>query len=139
MIKQTYVNRYRDQIVFEQNEDTIIMSGYNPEYCRYGFPNIYTEAYQAYCDVIYEQPDGNPISLDKFKEVVHEWRDGKNPIMKLFGPLITSDMDTIDMFDPSGGPYMSVGTDMASFGGGLEGVVTHIKIVEDKLLLTVKK
>ena len=43
------------------------------------------------------------------------------------------------MFDPSGGPYMSVGTNMSLFGGGLEGVVTHIKIVEDKLLLTVKK
>lgn len=139
MIKQTYVNRYRDQIVFEQNEDTIVMSGYNPEYCRYGFPNVYTEAYQAYCDVIYEQPDGIPMSLDRFKEVVHDYREGTNWIMKLFGPLVSSDLETIDMFDPSGGPYMSVGTDMSRFGGGLEGVVTAIKIVEDKVLLTVKK
>ena len=139
MIKQTYVNRYRDQIVFEQEGDTILMSGYNPVYCRYGFPNIYTEAYEAYCSVVYEVPDGQPMSLDKFKEVVHEWRDGTNWIMKLFGPLIISDTNTIDMFDPSGGPYMSVGTNMSHFGGGLEGVVTHIKIVKDKLLLTVKK
>jgi hypothetical protein len=139
MIKQTYVNRYRDQIVFEQEGDTILMSGYNPEYCRYGFPNIYTEAYKAYCDVVYEVPDGQPMSLEKFKEVVHEWRDGTNWIMKLFGPLIISDTDTIDMFDPSGGPYMSVGTDMSHFGGGLEGVVTGIKMSEKLVVLTVKK
>jgi len=139
MIKQTYVNRYRDQIVFEQEGDTILMSGYNPEYCRYGFPNIYTEAYKAYCDVVYEVPDGQPMSLDKFKEVVHEWRDGANWIMKLFGPLIKSDTDTIDMFDPSGGPYMSVGTDMSHFGGGLEGVVIGIKMSEKSVVLTVKK
>jgi hypothetical protein len=139
MIKQTYVNRYRDQIVFEQEGDTILMSGYNPEYCRYGFPNIYTEAYEAYCSVVYEVPDGQPMSLDKFKEVVHEWRDGTNWIMKLFGPLIKSDTDTIDMFDPSGGPYMSVGTDMSHFGGGLEGVVTGIKMSEKSVVLTVKK
>ena len=83
MITKNYINRYRDHIIFEQEGDTIVMSGYNPEYCRYGFPNIYTEAYEAYCDVVYEVPDGQPMSLDKFKEVVHEWRDGKNFIMKL--------------------------------------------------------
>jgi len=138
MISKTYVNRYGDRILFEQNEDTILMSGYSPEYCRFGWPNVYTEAYQAYCDVVYEQPDGKPMSLERFKEVVHEWREGStNWIMKLFGPLITSDKETIDMFDPSGGPYMKVGMDMSHFG--LEGIVTAIKFVEDKVLLTVKK
>lgn len=136
MIKKTYVNRYRDEIVFEQEGDTILMSGYNPEYCRYGFPNIYTEAYEAYCDVVYEVPDGQPMSLDKFKEVVHEWRDGKNWIMKLFGPLVKSDTNTISMFDPSGGPYISVGMDMSQFG--LEGIIDTIKLGE-KVTLTVKK
>ncbi len=136
MIKKTYVNRYRDEIVFEQEGDIILMSGYNPQYCRYGFPNIYTEAYEAYCDVVYEVPDGQPMPLDKFKEVVHEWRDGKNWIMKLFGPLVKSDTDTINMFDPSGGPYIAIGTDMAHFG--LEGRVETIKLGE-KVTLTVKK
>ncbi len=137
MIKQTYVNRYRDQIVFEQEGDTITMSGYNPEYCRYGFPNIYTGAYEAYCDVVYEVPDGQPMSLEKFKEVVHEWRDGKNWIMKLFGPLITSDTETVNMFDPSGGPYITTGMDMSHFG--LEGIIDAIKLGDGKVTLTVKK
>ncbi len=136
MITKNYINRYRDHIVFEQEGDTILMSGYEPQYCRYGFPNVYTEAYKAYCDVVYEVPDGQPMSLEKFKEVVHEWRDGTNWIMKLFGPLVTSDMDTINMFDPSGGPYIAVGTDMAHFG--LEGKVETIKLGE-KVTLTVKK
>lgn len=136
MITKNYINRYRDNIIFEQEGDTILMSGYEPQYCRYGFPNVYTEAYKAYCDVVYEVPDGQPMSLEKFKEVVHEWRDGTNWIMKLFGPLVTSDMDTINMFDPSGGPYIAVGMDMAHFG--LEGKVETIKLGE-KVTLTVKK
>jgi hypothetical protein len=137
MITKNYINRYRDHIIFEQEGDTILMSGYEPKYCRYGFPNIYTEAYKAYCDVVYEVPDGQPMPLEKFKEVVHEWRDGTNWIMKLFGPLVTSDTDTIDMFDPSGGPYIAVGMDMAHFG--LEGKIETIKFVEEKVVLTVKK
>ncbi len=137
MITKNYINRYRDHIVFEQEGDTILMSGYNPEYCRYGFPNIYTEAYKAYCDVVYEVPDGQPMSLDKFKEVVHEWRDGTNWIMKLFGPLVTSDTDTINMFDPSGGPYIHVGMDMSRFE--LEGILDTIKLGDGKVTLTVKK
>ncbi len=136
-MKKTYINRYRDQIVFEQNGDTIVMSGYNPEYCRYGFPNIYTGAYEAYCDVVYEVPDGVPMSLEKFKEVVHEWRDGKNWIMKLFGPLVVSDTKTINMFDPSGGPYIGVGMDMSIFG--LEGIIEYITLADNQVILTVKK
>ena len=136
MIKN-YTNRYGDKIVFEQNEDMIVMSGYNPEFCRYGFPNVYTEAYNAYCDVVYETPDNKPITLEKFKEVVHQWREGKNWIYKLFGPLVTSDKNTIDMFDPSGGPYISVGLDMSKFG--LEGTVEKITIGVSKIILTVKK
>lgn len=137
MISKTYVNRYGDRVLFEQNGDTILMSGYNPQFCRYGWPNVYTEAYQAYCDVVYEQPDGVPMSLERFKEVVHDWREGKNMIMKLFGPLITSDKDTISMFDPSGGPYIGLGMDMSHFG--LEGILESIQFVEDKTVLTVKK
>jgi hypothetical protein len=34
---------------------------------------------------------------------------------------------------------MSVGTDMSHFGGGLEGVVTGIKMSEKSVVLTVKK
>jgi len=136
MIKN-YTNRYGDRIVFEQNEDTITMSGYDPSFCRYGWPNVYDEAYNAYCDVVYETPDNKPITLEKFKEVVHQWREGKNWIYKLFGPLVTSDKDKIDMFDPSGGPYINVGLDMKYFG--LEGTVEKITIGVSKIILTVKK
>lgn len=136
-VTKSYINRYSDRIVFQQNGDSILMSGYSPEYCRFGWPNDYTKAYEAYCDVIYEQPDGVPMSLDKFKEVVHDYREGTNWIMKLFGPLVESDKSTYSMFDPSGGPYIGLGLDMKRFG--LEGIVDRIELTEDKVLLTVKK
>ena len=41
------------------------------------------------------------------------------------------------MFDPSGGPYISVGLDMHYFG--LEGVIEKISLAENKVVLTVKK
>lgn len=136
-VTKTYVNRYSDKIVFEQNGDSILMSGYSPLYCRFGYPNDYNKAYEAYCDVVYEHPDGIPLSLEKFTEVVHDFREDKNWIMKLFGPLVESDTSTYNMFDPSGGPYIGLGADMSRFG--LEGFVKHIEISEDKVLLTVRK
>ena len=55
-----------------------------------------------------------------FKEAVHESvydeNDsyvGKGPIAKKYGNLVYTDMDTIDMVDPSGGPYITLHQDLS--------------------------
>lgn len=64
MKKVIYVNRYGDKIQFEDKEYTVEMSGYNPEWIRYG---------------------------------------------------VEEDPNIINMVDPSGGPYITVGEDLRSF------------------------
>lgn len=70
-MKAKYYNRYGDEIIFEQEGDTIIMSGYEPDFMRYG---------------IADDSDG----CDKAEEI-------------------------INMVDPSGGPYLTIGSDLGLF------------------------
>lgn len=67
----TYVNRYGDKITFEQDGDTIIMSGHDPEFMRYGLA---------------DDSDG----CSRAEEI-------------------------ISMIDPSGGPYLTTGSDLSLF------------------------
>ncbi len=102
----TYSNRYKDQIRFEFiGEKTIKVTGYSPYY-RMGWPNVYDKAYEAYV------ADHGPIDLEEFKKIVHDY---KNESMRPYSQLIYSDQNTIDMWDPSGGPYLSAGHDMREF------------------------
>lgn len=74
MKKVIYVNRYGDKIQFEDKKYTVEMTGYNPEWMRYGFAN---------------NPDGTST--------------------------MNTDNEIIDMIDPSGGPYITLGTDLRLF------------------------
>jgi hypothetical protein len=49
------------------------------------------------------------------KEDNYNWHN--NALYKLFGKYIYSDKDTIEMVDPSGGPYLSLGTNLGTFFG----------------------
>lgn len=85
-MKTTYHNRYRDEITFEQNGDTIIMSGYDPEFMRYGWAD----------DL-----------------------DGDNRSENI-----------INMVDPSGGPYLTVGSDLSLFWGDKQPrIIKSIKLL----------
>ena len=104
-MKTTYQNRYGDNIVFEKlNDKTVKRSGHNHEWIRCGYPNVYDDAYAAYCKDIEE-----PMSLEQFKEKIH---NSKFELLKKYQSLIYSDTSTYDMVDPSGGPYLSVGTNL---------------------------
>jgi hypothetical protein len=70
-MKVKYFNRYGDEIIFEQEGDTIIMSGYEPDFMRYGLA---------------DDSDG----CSKAEEI-------------------------INMVDPSGGPYLTIGSDLGLF------------------------
>jgi hypothetical protein len=102
----TYSNRYKDQIRFEFIGDkTIKVTGYSPYY-RMGWPNVYDKAHEAYVN------DHGPIDLEEFKKIVHNY---ENKDMRPYSQLIYSDQNTINMWDPSGGPYLHSGTDMREF------------------------
>jgi hypothetical protein len=110
-MKATYQNRYGDNIVFEKVDDnTVKMSGFKSEWVRYGYPNVYDDAYSAYC-----KDNENPMSLKKFKEKIHEWKEGKINPLKQYQSLVYSDISTYDMIDPSGGPYISVGANLKHY------------------------
>ena len=111
--KETMTNRYGDQFVFTLLEDGNIQWDGKFEYCRFGYPNDYTKAYKAYITL------GGLLSFTKFKEEVHHYiydeNDkyvGPSDIARVYGPMVKSKTDVIDMVDPSGGPYMNSGTEL---------------------------
>jgi hypothetical protein len=107
---EKYTNRYGDKFTFTLLEDGNIQWGGNFEYVRTGYPNIYDEAYTAY------QRDGGTLTLEEFKEQIHAsiYDDkkqylGQSEIGQKYSKLVYSNMDVMDMVDPSGGPYLSEG------------------------------
>jgi len=117
-----YRNRYGDEYKFELMPNGNIMWTGKFEWCRWGMPNVYDKAYVKY------QEDGGTESLTKFKLLIHEW-DEKNSCWTEFSTkysqYVYSDKNTIDMVDPSGGPYIARGNNMESFAKEFAG-----KIVE---------
>ena len=92
------------------------------EWCRWGMPNVYDKAYAKY------QEDGGTESLSVFLQKVHEWDDlavGWTEFAQKYGQYVYSDKDTIDMVDPSGGPYITRGNNMESFSKEFAGKIVH--------------
>jgi len=122
-MKAIYHNRYNDKITFDHKGKTVTMSGYSP-YFRYSWPNKYDVAYEKYVTsaIIDAKLEGNQLlTLEEFEEALYVEKDGtgwyNNALYKLFGEYIYSDKDTIDMVDPSGGPYLSRGRNLKEFFG----------------------
>jgi len=152
-MKATYLNRYGDNVLFEEFENEVHMSGFNLEWMRYGWENVYTEAYNKYVEDVskLEEPDTNLLiddpdqnglrkcTLEEFKEFVHEWyEDRVNPLSK-YRSLIVSDHNDINMVDPSGGPYITKGTNIGRyFSDKKDRIVKSIKIEPDKVIFKIK-
>ena len=122
-MKVIYHNRYKDKIAFDHKGKTVTMSGYSPYY-RYSWPNVYDKAYEKYVEsaVVDSKLEGNQIlTQEEFEKVLYIDKDDtgwhNNALYKLFGKYIYSDKDTIDMVDPSGGPYLSRGMNLKEFFG----------------------
>jgi hypothetical protein len=123
-MKAIYYNRYKDKITFDHKGKTVTMSGYSP-YFRYSWPNKYDVAYDKYLEsaVVDAKLLGTQmLTQEEFEKALYidkgddsNWH--KNTLYQLFGKYIYSDKDTIDMVDPSGGPYLTVGTNLKSFFG----------------------
>ena len=117
-----YTNRYNDVYTFTLQENGDVLWEGEFKHCRFAWPNVYKEAYQAY------RKDGGQMHIDEFKEAVHEYDNEKSeytPLARQYGPLVYSDTKTIDMVDPSGGPYISSGMDMGMFEDEFKGRIVR--------------
>jgi hypothetical protein len=102
-----YRNRYDDEFEFKELSNGNIQWSGHFEYCRYGMPNDYTLAWEAF------QEEYGGMSYEDFKKNVHTYDEVKKEyVFKDLLPLITSKTDIINMVDPSGGPFISEGMDL---------------------------
>lgn len=144
MSKIKYTNRYNDVFTFSKSEDGNILFEGEFKWMRCGWPNIYTEAYEAYC---VDTETNQQMTLDEFKKEVHKAvydSEGKyvsmSPTSIKYAKLVFSDKNKIDMIDPSGGPYMHSGHDMGMFDESFKGmVIEEFKSVPEGYLIIIKK
>lgn len=119
-----YTNRYGDDHTFELLPNGNVKWTGNFEWCRFGWPNVYKDAYAQYV------ADGGTDNINRFKELVHEWDNQASAyteFAKKYMHLVYSDTESIDMVDPSGGPYISVGMPLDWIDGLFKGkFVTQI-------------
>ena len=114
-MKNTYKNRYGDIFTFTLQEDSNVLWDGNFKYCRFGMPNDYTKAYNQYVND--NKHVQSLMSFNQFKNVVHEYDDETHQyIYDKYVRMVESIKDKISMIDPSGGPYISVGMPLSSFG-----------------------
>jgi hypothetical protein len=128
-----YKNRYGDVFTFTKDENHDILWEGNFEWCRFGMPNDYTMAYAEYLR------EGGDMELDEFKVAVHEWDDEKfQHKYPKYISMVASLKNEVDMVDPSGGPYISRGMSLGSFGfkdfkvKDFERIDTGYKIITEK-------
>lgn len=121
-----YINRYGDEFTMSLLDNGNIAWDGNFSYCRFGKPNVYDDAYAAYA------AQGGELSIDKFKEAVHGARFNENgqyvglsEIGEKFSSMVYTDENTIDMVDPSGGPFITSGMDMKQFASEFAGMIVE--------------
>jgi hypothetical protein len=129
-----YKNRYGDIFTFSEDENRDILWQGNFTFCRIGMPNDYKKAYTAY-----RSKAKNPMEFEKFKTEVHTWDDKKQKHKyPQYVKLVESLKNEIDMVDPSGGPYISRGMSMESFGFN-KSIVADIVPIDTGYKLIIQK
>ena len=132
-----YKNRYGDVFTFTEDDNHDVLWEGNFEFCRFGMPNDYTRAYEAYL----KDNEGKQslMTLTQFKDAVHHYDDETLAYdYPEYIQMVDCLRDEIDMVDPSGGPYLSRGMSLDSLGFKGYKIVdfkstgTGIKIITDK-------
>jgi hypothetical protein len=124
-MKADYKNRYGDVFTFTLLENGNILWEGEFKHCRFGWPNVYKDAYQQY------RKDGGQTNIDEFKREVHDGSFDDNErwipsqINKKYGPLVYSDTKSINMVDPSGGPYIIADMDMECISKEFKGRIVR--------------
>jgi hypothetical protein len=141
MKKIEYKNRYGDVYTFTKTEDGNILWEGSFKWSRSSWPNVYDDAYKQYIS------DGGEMDLKTFKKEVHEAvydENGKylhmSETSQKYCKLVYSDLKTIDMVDPSGGPYIHSGHNMGTFSKEFKGmIVKKFERVEEGYLIIIDK
>jgi hypothetical protein len=140
MEKIEYINRYNDVFTFSKTEDGNVLFEGEFKWMRCGWPNVYTEAYEAYCA---NTDTDERMTMGEFKKAVHEYDPEtfkSTPLSKQYAKLVYSDQSRIDMIDPSGGPYMHSGHDMGMFDKSFNGmVIKEFKSTPEGYLIIIEK
>lgn len=137
-------NRYNDLFTFSKTDDGNILFEGEFKWMRCGWPNVYTEAYEAYCA---DTDTDEQMTMGEFKKEVHQPvydSEGKYVSMSdtsiKYAKLVYSDKSKIDMIDPSGGPYMSSGMDMSYIDESFKAMIIDcFKPVPEGYLIIIKK
>ena len=140
MDKISYENRYNDVFTFTKLENGDVLWEGNFKWCRFGWPNVYDRAYEAYCADV---DTDDRMAMGEFKNAVHEYDNEKSeytPLAKQYQKLIYSDTKKISMVDPSGGPYITEGQMLSHIIGGdeMNVIVESFEPVETGYLINTK-
>jgi len=128
-----YKNRYGDIYTFTEDEDHDILWEGNFNWCSFSMPNDYSIAYAEYLR------EGGDMELDEFKVEVHKWDDKAfSHVYPKYIKMVDCLRNEINSVDPSGGPYISRGMPLDSFGfkncivKDFKRIDTGYKIITDK-------
>ena len=133
-MKIKYVNRYNDIYTFTRTEDGNILMEGEWKWMRWGSPNVYDQAYLAYCTDV---DTDERMTLGEFKTAIYA-HDTK-ALLK-YQKMVYTDIAKINMIDPSGGPYLHVGHNMGDFGKEFEGmIIDHFKSTSAGYLIIIEK
>ena len=143
MKKVKYTNRYNDVFTFSKMDDGNILFEGEFKWMRCGWPNVYTEAYEAYSA---DTDTDEQMTMGEFKKEVHQAvydSEGKyvsmSPTSIKYAKLVYSDKSKIDMIDPSGCPYMHSGYDMGMFDELFKGmIIDYFKPTPEGYLIIIK-
>ena len=139
MKQVTIKNRYNEQYTFSLDKEGNILWEGPFKYCRFSWPNSYTDAYNKYVE---DNCDNSELmTLGEFKNAVHEKNEnGYTDFAEKYMIYIRSDRSKIDMVDPSGGPYISVGMDMEYIDEKFDGmIVKGFKVIATGYKILIKK
>ena len=123
-------NRYNDVIRFEKEGNTVKMTGMYEMGLRFGLANDYDTAYIHYMNGASEPT----LSREEFERKMEADYDFFNKYSK----HVRSKENVIDFVDPSGGPYIAVGSNLAYyFQCGDNMIVNKIDINEEAIVFSI--
>ena len=131
-----YKNRYGDVFTFTEDDNHDVLWEGNFEFCRFGMPNDYTRAYEAYLKD--KKNSKSLMTFTQFKDAVHNYNDETRSYeYPKYIKMVDSLKNEIEMVDPSGGPYLTRGMSLDNLGfkgyiKDFEKIDTGYKIITEK-------
>lgn len=125
-------NRYNDVIRFEKEDNTVKMTGMFEMGMRYGFANDYDTAYIVYMTNDSEKDKGlTREEFDRKMEVEYDF-------FNRYSKHVKSKDDVIEFVDPSGGPYIALGSNLAYYFQCEDNmIVNKINIKDNEVTFTI--